>query len=168
MKTRWLTIAVLALGGLMACAPEAEEGMEEEATMEDTAPMTDTARGAEMAGEMAGQVQATMEAQNESGVTGSMTLSSQADSLTVAVQLQGLEAGQAYASHIHQGRCASPGSVVTPLQDVSGDTGGAESTVAMSAVTGEELLVMVHGPEGQPIACGDLPQDWRGSLGGGM
>lgn len=167
MKTRWLTIAVLALGGLAACAPEAEEGMEEEAAVEDTAPMADTARGAPM-GEMAGRVEASMEARNESGVTGSLTLSSRADSLTVRVQLQGLEAGQTYASHIHQGRCASPGSVVTPLQDVSGDTGRAESTVAMSAVTGDQLLVMVHSPEGQPIACGNLPPDWRGSLGGGM
>lgn len=168
MKMRWLTIAVLGLGSLGACAPEAEEGVDEEALEEDTAAMAETAGRPAPGGETAGQAGADMEAQNQSGVTGSLALSSMGDSLTVQVRLQGLQAGQTYASHVHQGTCASPGSVVTPLQDVSGDTGQARSTVAMDAVQGQELLVMVHGADGQPISCGNLPQDWRRTLGGGM
>ncbi len=164
-RTSWTALAVTLLLPLAAaCGGEAgqegemaEEGMAEEGMVEEG--MTEEAM---TAGEMA-----MMGAMNESGVSGNVNVSTSGESVTVAVEVEGLPGAGEYASHIHTGSCDSPGGVVVPLNSVmgvEGGTGTATTTVAMDQITGgDSYLVMVHGSEGAPVACADLP-----SMSGGM
>lgn len=166
-RTSWTALAVTLLLPLAAaCAGETgeegqmmgEEGMAEEGQMAEEG----MAEEAMTAGEMT-----MLGAMNESGVTGSVDISHSGESVTVAVEAEGLPGAGEYASHIHMGTCDSPGGVVVPLNSVmgvEGGTGTATSTVGMDQITGgDSYLVMVHGSEGAPIGCADLP-----SMSGGM
>ncbi len=99
---------------------------------------------------------------NDSGVNGSVTLTPQGDSLVVAVNVTGLPDGAgAYPSHIHEGTCANPGTVVQPLNSVQADSTGvghATTTVAASVLAqGQQHLVMVHRKDGSMASCAELP-----------
>jgi hypothetical protein len=103
---------------------------------------------------------ATLAAKNNSGITGTASLTANGDSTTVTVNLSGGKAGTAYPTHIHMGDCASPGAVVVPLTSVTvgADGSGSSTTVVPSAkLEGQAaLLVQSHQPDGTPAACGDV------------
>lgn len=100
----------------------------------------------------------------------------------VVVRLEGLEAGQTYPVHIHQGSCAAGGPVLMPLESVEAEPSGSGSaTTTISArqlaeamekmeaggegeMEGEghehpTVFIQAHQPGGTPAACGDVPMD---------
>lgn len=99
------------------------------------------------------------------------------------VELRGLEPGEAYPVHLHQGTCADGGPVVLGFETVRAGTSGtgtsrtrvsfremAAKLFARDDAPPEEharaehgrpevhppLFVQAHGPDGTPAACGDL------------
>ncbi|MGH7587869.1 MAG: CHRD domain-containing protein [Gemmatimonadota bacterium] len=110
-----------------------------------------------------------LEAKAESGITGTATVMPAADGVEVALDLDGLTAGQTYSSHIHRGTCDDDMGVVAPLEDIAADGESARGTTtigqSMLDPTAESLFIQVHGADGTPVACGDLP-DGAGLTGG--
>lgn len=157
-STRWTALAAFLLLPLAAACP-AEQGGDAGMAEEEAAPAQEET-GEQTQG-MAAARTATLTATNESGVSGMIHVSTAADSVTVDVEATGMPGPGEYASHIHEGTCDSPGGVVVPLNSVMGQEGGsgtASTTVAGSQITGaDSYLVMVHGSEGAPIACANLP-----------
>lgn len=153
---------MLAAAGLLACAG-GEQGGE--------------AATSEMASAAVGADTVTLSPKNESGLSGSVTLTEDGDSITLAVTLEGGTPGATYASHIHNGTCDAPGGVAAPLSGITvteDSAGMATTTVAANVVEGEEaedpdaaedteageseppLLVLVHLPGGTPAACAEI------------
>ena len=161
MRKRWIApLAWIPVAALMGCAQEAGDT---EAGAADTA-MAEAPAAAETAD---AAVEMDMEARNESGITGEARIQLQTDGLLVTVDLDGVEAGTEYASHIHSGTCEQPGGVVVPLESVPGAEGSASTSVGVDQLPpGQSYLIMSHGAGGQPVACGDVPEDWRAQLGG--
>jgi hypothetical protein len=66
-----------------------------------------------------------------------------------------------YPLHIHEGRCADGGRVVTQLLAVEGqEAGEGRSTTrveASSLTPTGSYFIQIHAPNGTPIGCGDLP-----------
>lgn len=153
--SRTATIAVtLALPFALACGGgetggEIEEGPEMEPAAQQG--MTSAAEPAT----------ASLQAMGESGVGGEVAFTREGDQLEVQVMAEGLAAAGDFASHIHDGTCAEPGGVVTPLNAVAAPEAGAgEATTSVDATQlepGGSYLVMVHGQEGAPVACADVP-----------
>lgn len=113
---------------------------------------------------------------NNSGISGTASVSHTADSVTVTMDLTGLTEGETYSAHIHQGSCEQQGPVVAPLSSVEAEAGGAGSattTLSMDQLTSGEgeamgegegmqegeahemgnYYVQVHFPDGTPAAC---------------
>lgn len=95
-----------------------------------------------------------------SGVEGIVTFERMSDTETlVTIDVDGLEAGQTYPAHIHEGD--HPGQpIYIPLNSVSGDTGMSVTVVTTdgngTAVDFEYLVnydgyVNVHAPGGTPV-----------------
>lgn len=165
MRNPFLQVAVgisLALG-LVACKGGNQAANSNAATQPATQPSAPAAApaGSTAAGQASMGTQVQLTALNNSGVTGTATLTPKGDSLEVAVNVNGLPDGAgAYPSHIHQGTCASPGAVVQPLNDVQADSAGvgsATTTVAMSVLQQGQHLVMVHRKDGTMASCGEIP-----------
>ncbi len=143
-----LSVTLLALG----CqggerAPEAEE---EEVGAVEAAPTL------------------TLAAMNESGVTATADLSHTQDSLSMTLELSGLQAEATYSAHVHRGSCESQGPATVPLGSVTASaegTGTIQAMVAMSVFMPSEeaaepapagFYVQVHAPDGTPVSCGDI------------
>ncbi len=112
-------------------------------------------------------VRVTLDAKNNSGVTGDASLTTVGDSAIVDVRVQGATESGSFPAHIHTGTCDSPGPVQVPLTnlDVANGMGASTTSIKMSDVPqGQPLLIMVHKPSGQPIACG--PLNMTGGAGG--
>lgn len=87
--------------------------------------------------------------------------------------LEGAEAGRRYAAAVHAGHCAAPGELLARLADVDGR---AEEPSSRTIVTEDMLirdgeapgpmLIRVSGPDGAPLACGDIPEPARLASGG--
>ena len=108
-------------------------------------------------------VEVGLEARAESGITGTATVIHATDGLEVALDLNGLTAGQTYASHIHRGTCDDDLGVVAPLEDIAaeGETARGTTTIGESMLdpSAESLFIQVHGADGTPVACGDIPAE---------
>jgi uncharacterized surface protein with fasciclin (FAS1) repeats len=98
---------------------------------------------------------------NDSGVSGTVTIDRFLDGSLVTLSLDGTPAGGDHPAHFHAGDCDAPGSVVLPLNNVSGDTG--LSVTALDAPIETILegnhLVMVHlSPDDIAtfVACGEV------------
>lgn len=110
-------------------------------------------------------VTVTLTARNNSKMTGTVVLTRQGDSTSVALTLNGGRSGTTYASHIHSGTCDKPGGVVVPLTGVKvgADKSGTSTTVIATAVLDSArakdgaLLAQSHLPNGKPAACGEIP-----------
>jgi len=102
-----------------------------------------------------------LEEMNASGVTGTASAETQAQSVTVGIELAGAPAGEELPAHIHQGTCASGGPMVAPLSSIQvSDEGDASGTTTLDIgqiPEGESTFVQVHAPDGQPVACADIP-----------
>jgi hypothetical protein len=66
-----------------------------------------------------------------------------------------------YPLHIHEGRCAEGGRVLTQLTSVEGQEAGegrSTSRIDASTVTATgSYFIQIHAPNGTPVGCGDLP-----------
>lgn len=167
-RTRTFCAALLAasVAGLVACGG-GESG--ESGAMEDEGQAAGQAGGeaAEMqeadtarAGEAGEAVDVTLAPRNESGVEGRARLHHHGDTLHVTVRLTGLESGNDYPVHIHQGTCAEGGGVAAGLTSVSAGegTGNSESSVPADELSMDaSYFVQAHLPDGTPAACGDVP-----------
>lgn len=104
---------------------------------------------------------ATFSSLGDSGVNGEAILTPMGEASEVTVSLAGLAPGTTHPGHIHEGTCASPGSVVTPLSEITADGNGAGSMTVVapiaadSALSGEHII-LYHGDGGTPIVCAEL------------
>ncbi|MDQ3856268.1 MAG: superoxide dismutase family protein [Chloroflexota bacterium] len=122
------------------------------------------------------QVTIDLEEQNDSGVSGTATLTDNGNgTTTVMLKLNGTPQGGSHPAHIHQGRCPEPGKVVFPLENVDGDTGTSQTTVqaSLETIMSAEHAINVHLSEkqiGTYVACGNIPTaaEMPASGGGGM
>lgn len=161
----WKTLKSLALLAAvplaLACQPgdEGQPGMEEE--MEPGQQQQQQ--------EPMGQMEtASFEEIDGSGVTGDVQFTREANTLTVEVMAQMGGPGD-YPSHIHEGTCDEPGGVAVPLNSAeAAEPGIGEATTEVDAMQLDadgDYLVMVHGAQGAPQACAEVPQS---VLEGGM
>ena len=96
------------------------------------------------------------------GVTGTAVITfDSGDENSIQVTLQGLEEGETYPGHIHQGSCETGGPVVEQLETIEAD--GSNESVTTDNVSDEFLragfFVQYHRQVGQtlpPVACGDI------------
>lgn len=108
-----------------------------------------------------------MSALNNSGVTGSFTITEvvPTNDITVQVTFKGFQPNSAHAGHIHSGSCEKQGGVVFPLPTAKADaSGNATISWPVSHITFEEILrdpyyVNFHqsdNPPGDGIVCGNI------------
>lgn len=95
----------------------------------------------------------------DSGVSGTATLSSEDGSTTVTIDLSGTPEGGSHPAHIHSGTCDDLGDIVFPLDNV--EEGTSETTVEASIddILAEEHVVNVHLSEDEIstyVACGEI------------
>lgn len=164
-------MAMTLVAGLAACGGAGDGGMED-----DTASMPESdaaATGAEEAAAMGATV--TLNALNESGITGTAEVRGAGDDVEIEVSFEGLTEGETYPVHLHEGTCADGGGVAAPIGEVTGGadgTGSASATLAAADLSAEgSYYVQGHLPDGQPAVCGDAPSVSDllagGSTGGG-
>lgn len=151
------SLLLLPLLMVAACgAPEEDEAM---GAAEEAEAPAETAPVEEMETEPPGEVSVTLETLNESGVTGTAVATHEGESVVVEVEVQGAPDVEELAAHIHEGDCASGGPVLVPLETVTVADGTGTSSTTLTAdqvPAGQAAYIQVHGPEGQPVACGDL------------
>ncbi|NIR44377.1 MAG: CHRD domain-containing protein [Gemmatimonadetes bacterium] len=158
MRSRVSTVAVLALPLFLAlaCGEQAEQAEEGEGEGMEAA-----------AGSMAETPTMSLSTMNNSGVMASANLSHTDQSLSVTLELEGLEPGATYPAHIHRGNCEDQGPVAAPLGEVTAaedGTGTIEASVPMSDLSApaegemapKGFYVQVHLPDGTPAACGEI------------
>lgn len=101
-----------------------------------------------------------LSAQNDSGMSGSATLTGMNGSTLVELELTGAPAGVAQPAHIHTGSCVDIGGVVYPLKFPVDGTSETTLDVSLDAILAQlPLALNVHkSPEEANIyvACGDL------------
>jgi hypothetical protein len=102
-----------------------------------------------------------LEERNRSGITGEATATHTLDSVTIVLNLQGLQAGQEYPAHVHTGSCEQGGPPVVPLNPVratQGGSGSSRTTAPAARLSPEQpAFIQVHGTNGSPVACADHP-----------
>lgn len=154
------TLAVAGAFALGACGEGQDEGELAEPLPEETGMPDVPGLDEEPA---TGPVEVGLEAKAESGVTGTATVTPIADGVEVALDVDGLTDGQIYPAHLHRGSCDEDMGVVAPLEDVTaaGETGRSTTTIGGSMLdpTAESLFIQVHGTDGSPIACGNVPAE---------
>lgn len=160
-STRILTALVLTGAFVLgACQEGTDEGELSEPITDETG-MPDVPDLDEPGMDESLPVEVGLESTAESGITGTATVIPAVDGVDIALDLEGLTAGQTYASHIHRGSCGEDGGVVAPLENIvaEGETARITTTVGESMLdpSAESLFIQVHAPDGAPVACGDLP-----------
>lgn len=164
-------MAMTLAAALAACGGAGDAGMEEDtAAMEESDP---AATGAEETAAMGATV--TLNAVNESGITGTAEVGPSGDAVEIEVSFEGLTEGDTYPVHLHEGTCSEGGGVAAPIGEVTGGTdgtGSASATIAAGDLSADaSYFVQGHLPDGQPAVCGDAPSVSDllagGSAGGG-
>lgn len=166
-RSRFWKLAVLPLALVVgACAAEEEPVVEDATVVAEPVPVTPAVAvpAPAPAPGAAGMTTISMQPLNNSGAMGQAMLTPMGQQTQVMVNLTSTPQGT-HAGHIHQGTCASPGSVVVPLQpiEVGADgTGTMTTTVdvpAETAMNGQHIIVYheAGGDPGQPIVCGAIP-----------
>ncbi|MFW6010764.1 MAG: hypothetical protein ACOC9H_02480 [Gemmatimonadota bacterium] len=150
-------LAMTLSAGLAACGGAGDGGMEE-----DTASMQESdaaATGGEEAAAMGATI--TLNAVNESGITGTAEVGPDGDAVEIEVAFEGLTEGETYPVHLHEGTCSEGGGVAAPIGEVTGGadgTGSASATIAADDLSADaSYFVQGHLPDGDPAVCGDAP-----------
>jgi hypothetical protein len=95
-----------------------------------------------------------------SGVAGDVTVTTGPDGVAFTLAVGGLPGAAEYAVHVHRGVCVEGGPVAAALTSVTGAADGSGSSTtrlpASEVPTNEPVFVQLHGPNGTPLACGDL------------
>lgn len=126
--SRALTMAGLLAVGLVAagCGDEAEN---------------DSANG----GGNGDEVTVQLDEQNDSGVSGEATLTSEGEDQTkVQLDFEGGEEGTPQPVHVHAGTCDDLGDVEYPLTDVEGGTSETTIDVALEELQEGEFAINAH------------------------
>jgi len=150
-RAAWLVPMV----GLLACAKK--EGEANPATAQPAAQAPAPPPPA--------PVSTALTAENNSGMSGNITLTRRGDSTAIDLTLNGGRAGTTYASHLHAGTCDNPGAMLIPLTSVKmgpGKTGSSTTMVLASALDSARaktgtLLAQSHLANGKPAVCGQIP-----------
>lgn len=104
------------------------------------------------------EVSVTLDALNDSGMSGEAVLTETEDGTQVSLTVEGATGG--HPVHIHFGTCDNLGEVAAPLTDIDG-TGMSETTVGLTIdeLTGEEYAINAHESAANItnyVACGDI------------
>jgi hypothetical protein len=102
----------------------------------------------------------TLTPQNNSGESGTATITPSGDGVVVKIDLKGEPSGVAQPAHIHTGTCANLGGVYKPLTSVS----NGQSTTTISGLTTADLMkgtyaINVHKSASEIqtyVACGNI------------
>lgn len=114
-----------------------------------------------------------LSSKNDSGIRARARLVHGEDQLRVAIAAVGLDAGEEYPAHIHQGTCEEGGGVAAGLDPVQKESEEDDAGTSISAVSAEELkeakdevesehpsfFLQIHLPDGTPAACGDIEKE---------
>lgn len=102
----------------------------------------------------------TLDTQNQSGESGTATLTEENGKTTVKLTINGTPSGIEQPAHIHAGSCAKLGDIVYPLTNVINGESTTILDVGLSTIKSSlPLAVNVHksNPEiAKYVACGDL------------
>lgn len=150
MITRILsTTALVALTAFAGCAQDADD----DAVPADSAVVA----GDSVENEMPAEPTVTgLDEVNDSGISGEATATHSQQEVTVSILLkEGARPDASYAAHIHSGTCEQGGPVVVdigPVQNLQ-----SSKTLQLSQLPADQpAFIQVHGPDGQPVACGDM------------
>lgn len=101
-----------------------------------------------------------LDAQNDSGETGTVTLTEVNGKTKVIVTVQNEPAGASQPAHIHLGACPTPGAVEYPLSNVVNGTSETVLDVDLATIKSKmPLAINVHKSAEEVkvyVACGDL------------
>lgn len=145
-RLRGTATAALALAAtaLWACGGAGDGGASDE-----------TAAGGER-----GALSASLQAVNESGMAGSLRIDPGADSVTVKLEVLGVESGQAYEVLLHRGGCSERGEEIADVGAPTVASVGLGSSLVRlppSALpTGGLVSVRVYLPDGTEAACAEV------------
>jgi hypothetical protein len=103
-----------------------------------------------------------LNAESNSGLTGTATLVAQGNQTKVVIDLPGEPAGASLPAHIHQGQCgpALNPKPVFPLHSVEDGTSTTVVNVPLRTLTGGRYAINVHESASnleRSVACGDIP-----------
>lgn len=106
------------------------------------------------------QFSASVAPKNDSGMQGHVMVAAGSDSLTIKLEVLGLEAGTEYTAHLHEGSCEQGGDVIAELNSPTvASVGLGSSLTALSPdamQAGQPYFVQIHLPGGTPAACADV------------
>lgn len=99
-------------------------------------------------------------AQNNSGVSGTATLTPMGNQTQVVVKVTGEPSGASEPAHIHIGACPNPGSVKAPLQNIVNGTSTTIINQPLSTFTTGGFAINLHESAANIshyVSCGDIP-----------
>ena len=145
-----VAVALVALTAMAGCAADAED---DDVVLDDTAAVAVDTMPSEMPMEPA---VTDLDDVNDSGISGKATATHSQQEVTVSIVLEeGAQPDVSYPAHIHTGSCEQGGPVavdIGPVQNLQ-----SSKTVPLSELpTDQAAFIQVHGPDGQPVACGDM------------
>jgi hypothetical protein len=163
---RKLTVLLLAAAlplGFAACAPDADDRLDEDTGIPAETPEPAPAPGTTdldmqpMTGSFAPL--------GESNIAGTIEVDDEGQQTKIHVRLTGAPPNAVLQGHVHAGTCEAVGDVVVPLEAVEvGDDGigESESTVAIAPMTAfdGQHIVAFHEPggsPGRPVTCAVIP-----------
>lgn len=152
-RKRLSTLAPLVLASLVLACQGSEQGqqegmqqMEEQPAQQQTMGQSETVP---------------FTAMGDATISGDVQFSREGNTLTVEVMAQMGSPGD-YPNHIHEGTCDQPGGVAVPLTTATAEEPGiAEGTTEVDLgqlEAGTDYLVMIHGAQGAPAGCAEVPQ----------
>ncbi len=117
---------------------------------------------ASLAGAQATATTVTLAPLNNSGISGSATLTDLGGGRTrVVVNVTGSPAGANHPAHIHDGSCPTPGAVRYPLQNIQNGTSTTEVNASLADLMRGTFAVNLHRSAQEAsvyVACGNVQQ----------
>ncbi|HEX3035485.1 MAG TPA: CHRD domain-containing protein [Thermodesulfobacteriota bacterium] len=111
--------------------------------------------------EASGAVEAELSELNDSGVSGTVTLTPMENQTKVTVNLTGAPEGGIHPAHIHEGTCDNLGKPAYPLNDIKNGTSETTIDATTETLTSGKYAINVHkSPEelSAYVACGEIQQ----------
>lgn len=162
--TLWFALAVPV--ALVACERRTETNVSTTDTTMTTTQTETTTMATPAPAPSGGEMRATFEPLNNSGVRGEATFMAKGDSTQITVRLTGAPAGGTHQGHIHRGTCQNIGDVVAALDPItigSDGTGTMTKTVPIpiATVMNGQHVIAYHEAGGNPgkwVTCAAIPQ----------
>lgn len=152
------TIAITGLVALGACEAAQQETGEMTETIEEEAEGLGLSQAAEI----------DLDAKNESGVTGAVTLVPRDGDIEARVRLEGDDPATRYVWHVHEGTCDEGGPVAIDLGRIENSPDGVTEGVATidrsNVSPSASYFVQVHSGDQAVVACANVSQlaEWAG------